>query len=172
MGQRAWRWISIIAILLVVIFLQRYTFFSHNHSVTSESGYFTLSVEPTSYVLSATSDKSPTISLSPQPTPDLPPNRGRLTVFLENIGSEDIEIDVWLEISPSIYFIESLDQAISAEGQRVTRSGIPLRPSERRILEFLFELDEKYDPGRYVMQVNANSSAEDIVTTTVNVEVK
>ena len=134
-----------------------------NEKTTSSGESFTLSVGQESYTLSPRSDETPE-----EESPEI----GTLSVIVKNIGGEDIEVDVWLEVLQGIHFEKGSKQTISDEGQRVTRSGVIMRPSESRNLEFIFKLDKEYDAGMYVIEVKANSSNEDVVTIGVNVEVK
>jgi uncharacterized membrane protein len=103
---------------------------------------------------------------------ETPPVSGTLSITVFNRGSEDIEVDVWVDVLPGIRFEEGFHQRISDNGQRAMRSGVVMRPSENRTLDFTFELDDDVDPGLYVIEINASSSTEDLVTTTRQVEVK
>lgn len=138
----------------------------------------------------STPTSSPTPELTPTPTPtaagsirltvEVSPSQlrigasesgGTLTLTVENVGTDDTEVDLWADVLPGIHFSEGLRQKLSDDSQQVTRSGVPMRPTETRVVDFHFELDDTVDPGLYVIEVNASSSSEDVAMATVQVQV-
>jgi hypothetical protein len=113
---------------------------------------------------------SPRQISTPVGTPSPGTTRTTVTAVLENAGSEDLEMDVWVEVLSGLHFVADSRTQISEDGRRATRPGVTMRPTEKRILTFSIELDQEYDPGIYVARVNAKG-AQQVLTTSVQIKV-
>ena len=87
-----------------------------------------------------------------------PPKNGILSVTVENAGNQDMEVDIQVDVLPGLHFVADTGQRLSEGNRRVTRSGITMRPSETRIVDFTYELDTFADPGEYVLRAVARST--------------
>ena len=141
-------------------------------SASSESGGIKISASAstTTLIIPAPTSTRPAVGSTPlAESPGL--SWGTLSVTVQNTGRNEMQVDVWSDVLPGIHFVADPRQGLSKDGRTATRAGLAMRSAESRTVDFVYALDSPVDPGVYVIEVHAKTSASDVVTTTMKIDV-